>query len=292
MKPGEKLRLLRTRLGMTTRDVSLQSHLFADAHGSPEFCISNAWLTQLETTDSIPSLHKVASLSSIYRVTFSSVASLFGVDLECIGKHQIETALEETHLVGLDVTDPHRAMVFPERLEEGYNLDGTNLLSRIVQHWGEIPIAVLQHLDLRTGHYGFIGLRDLTLQPLLRPGSFVQIDPQERKVRTARCHTEFDRPIYFLELRDGYACGWCELQGNQLTLIPHPLSPCTVRRFDHPRDVEVVGQVVGVAMRLAASMTQTEIGTDKSPGKEDARWAKFEQVPLGASSNNGSSRAV
>jgi len=277
---------------MTTRDVSLQSRHFADAHGSPEFCISNAWLTQLETTDSIPSLHKVASLSSIYHVTFSSVALLFGVNLDCIGKHQIETALEKTHLVDLDVTDPARAMVFPDRLEDGYSLDGTNLLSRIVQHWGEIPIAVLQHLDLRTGHYGFIGLRDLTLQPLLRPGSFVQIDPQERKIRAARWHTEFDRPIYFLELHDGYACGWCELQGNQLTLVPHPLSPCTVRRFDHPRDVEVVGRVVGIAMRLAASMSPAEIGTHKLSRKEDARWARVEPVPVGASNSAGSSGTV
>ena len=292
MKAGENLRLLRTRLGMTTRDVSLQSHLFADARGSSEFRISNAWLTQLETTDSVPSLHKLVSLSSIYRVTFSSMASLFGVDLECIGKHQIETAAEETHLVSLDVADPSRAMVFPDRLEKGYNLDGTNLLSRIVQHWGEIPIAVLQHLDLRTGHYGFIGLRDLTLYPLLRPGSFVQINPQQRKVRTSRWHTEFERPIYFLELRDSFACGWCELQGNQLTLIPHPLSPYTVRRFDHPREVEVVGQVVGVAMRLVGSLVQPEVGALKLPPQEDAAWAKCERVPVKASNNPGSTRVV
>jgi transcriptional regulator with XRE-family HTH domain len=289
---GAKLRLLRTRLGMTTRDVSLQSHLFADARGNTEFYISNPWLTQVETTNSIPSLHKLVSLSSIYRITFASIASLFGVDLECIGKHQIETASEETHLVGLDVADPAKAIVFPDRLEEGYNLDGTNLFSRIVQHWGEIPIAALQHLDLRTGHYGFIGLRDLTLYPLLRPGSFVQINPQERKIQTSRGHTEFDRPIYFLELRDSYACGWCELQGNQLTLIPHPLSPCSVRRFDHPRDVEVVGRVVGVAMRLGQSMSHADEGTLNWSMKEDSGWAKCKGGPVRAGTNPAPSRAV
>ncbi len=69
-------------------------------------------------------------------------------------------------------------------------------------------------------------MHDYTLYPLLRPGSFVQIDPRMRRIQPSRWRTEFDRPIYFLELRNGYACGWCEVQGNELALLPHPLSPC------------------------------------------------------------------
>ena len=48
-----------------------------------------------------------------------------------------------------------------------------------------------------------------------------------------------------VELRDGYACGWCELQGNQLLIIPHHSSPASVRRFTYPREAEIVGRVVG-----------------------------------------------
>ena len=44
-----------------------------------------------------------------------------------------------------------------------------------------------------------------------------------RRIQPSRWRTEFDRPIYFLELRNGYACGWCEVQGNELALLPHPL---------------------------------------------------------------------
>ena len=268
---------------MTTREVSLQSHLFAESEGNPEFCISNAWLTQLENSDSIPSLHKLASLSSIYRITFASCVSLFGVNLESIRKNQLDTTPEETQLVGLDLADSDASVVFPARLEQGCSLDGTNLLSRMVEHWSEIPIAALQKLNLRTKHYGFIGLRDLTLYPLLRPGSFVQIDPQVRRVRASRWHTEFDRPIYFLELRDSYACGWCELQGNELTLLPHPLSPCTVRQFDYPQDVEIVGQVVGVAMRLACSAAEPEVATVKMSNM------KASETPIHAQNNVASS---
>jgi transcriptional regulator with XRE-family HTH domain len=259
VRPGEKLRDLRDRLGITTREVALQSHLIAQIQGNPEFCISNAWLTQLENTDSIPSLHKLASLSSIYRVTFPALASLFGVDLDSIGKYHTQNATDETRPINLDNADTAKTMVFPSHLVEGYSLDGTNLLSRLVDQWGEIPIAVLQHLDLRSQQYGFIGLQDFTLFPMLKPGSLVQIDPQVRKVKASLCHTEFDRSIYFLEVRGGYACGWCEQAGNTLSLLSHPLSPCPVRSFHYPDDVEVVGQVVGVAMRLVASLSRTMV---------------------------------
>src|SRR5262249_49338660 len=83
----------------------------------------------------------------------------------------------------------------------------------------------------------------------LRPGSFVQIDQNLRRVYARPGLTEFDRPVYFVELRDGYACCWCELQGDDLLLIPHPLSPSTTRRFDS-RSAEIVGQVTAVAMRI------------------------------------------
>jgi len=45
----------------------------------------------------------------------------------------------------------------------------------MVELWGEVPIALIQHLDIRHSQYGYVGLEDYTLYPLLRPGSFVQM---------------------------------------------------------------------------------------------------------------------
>ena len=39
------------------------------------------------------------------------------------------------------------------------------------------------------------------MYPLLRPGSFVQIDSHVNRTHPSRWRTEFDRPIYFIELR-------------------------------------------------------------------------------------------
>jgi transcriptional regulator with XRE-family HTH domain len=247
---SEQLKQIRCRLGITTREVADLSQKIAEAEGDPEFHISNAWLTQIENSDSVPSIYKLFSLSSIYRVKFTDLLLLYGVDLQHLSRHQLAAPLPDTHLTNIEVYDQDRTVSFPIRFDRSFDIDNTNLLSRLVEVWGEVPIALIQHLDIRHGLYGYIGLQDMTLYPLLRPGSFVKIDPHVRRVQAMRWRTEFDRPIYFVELRDGYACSWCELQDGHLLLLPHPLSPRPVRRFAHGTDAEIVGQVTAVAMTL------------------------------------------
>jgi hypothetical protein len=103
------------------------------------------------------------------------------------------------------------------------------------------------------------------MYPLLRPGSFVQIDGQAARLQPSEWRTEFDRPIYFVELRDGYACAWCELRGSQLTLIPHPLSACSTRTLAHPGEAEIIGQVTAVAMRLVSANEGHADGSARLP---------------------------
>ena len=69
-RPGDQLRELRNRLGVTTREVEELSRRLAERTGNEEYYISNAWLTQLENKDSVPSIYKLFSLSVIYRSTF------------------------------------------------------------------------------------------------------------------------------------------------------------------------------------------------------------------------------
>ena len=94
---------------------------------------------------------------------------------------------------------------------------------------------------------------NLTLFPLIRPGSLVQIDATQRKIVASKWKTEFDRPIYFVELRSGYVCSWCQVDHGQLMVIPHPHSHQDVKRFDYPSQAEIVGRVTGVAMRIVTS---------------------------------------
>ncbi len=266
MRAGEQLKELRSRLGITTRDVADLSQKIADSESNGEFYISNAWLTEVENSDAIPSIYKLYSLSVIYHVKFAELLGLFGVDVQKIAKQQSETALQRTHLTPVEVFDQTGTVTFPIRFDRGFDRDKTNLLSRMIEVWGEVPIAVIQHLDVRHNMYGYIGLEDRTLYPLLRPGSFVQIDQNSKKIQSLKWRTEYDRPIYFVELRDEYVCSWCELQGTQLILVPHPLSPCGIRQYKYGSEAEVVGRVTGVAMRL--------VGPDEPVPGENARLPK------------------
>jgi hypothetical protein len=59
---------------------------------------------------------------------------------------------------------------------------------------GEFRSGLPQHLHLRNSMYGYIGLADMTLYPLIRPGSLVEIDPSQRKIGAAKWRTEFANP--------------------------------------------------------------------------------------------------
>jgi len=252
LRAGEQLKELRSRLGITTRDVEELSRKIAEDRDNEEFYISNAWLTQLENRVSVPSIFKLFSLSVIYRTKFAELLSVFGVDLDSSAMYQVSLPLQHTHLASIEPLDPEKSVTFPVRFDRGFSLDKTSLISRLVEVWGEVPISLIQKLDVRHCQYGYIGLQDYTMYPLLRPGSFVQIDSEASRVPPSQWRTEFDRPIYFIELRDSYACAWCEVRGSQITLIPHPLSACSTRQFAFPDQAEIIGQVTAVAMRLVA----------------------------------------
>jgi transcriptional regulator with XRE-family HTH domain len=270
-RPGEYLKQTRNRLGITTREVEELSRKVGLESGSEEFYISNAWLTQLENKSSVPSIYKLFTLSVIYRMNFSALLAMFGVVLSDAARLQSCLPLDHTHLASVEASDRDKPITFPIRFDRGFSMEKTNLISRMVELWGEVPISMIQNLDVRHCQYGFIGMDDYTMYPLLRPGSFVQIDRQGNRVNAAKWHSEFDRPIYFVELRDSYACSWAELSGSRLTLIPHPLSGCSTRQFAHPDEAEVLGRVTAVAMRLEARPEAREAAETNDAQKSSRR---------------------
>jgi hypothetical protein len=112
-------------------------------------------------------------------------------------------------------------------------------------------LQFLPRFQRGTQTYAFLGTEDFTMYPLLMPGSFLQVDESRTEVLKEGWHSEYERPIYFIETREEFICSWCNLSdSDELVIQPHPLSPVAPRVFRRPQDAEVVGQVVGVAMRL------------------------------------------
>jgi transcriptional regulator with XRE-family HTH domain len=244
---GDNLKQFRLRLGLTTREVSQASKKIAEEEANTDFMISHARLVQIENGDSTPSVHKLFTLSAIYGVNLSNLLSLY-LDTANTTKHHMAGGLQKTHPLDLEPDDERVA--FPKEFNASYDLSKTNLLSRMVQVWGEIPASLLRQLSLRKTMWGVIGLSDYTMYPLLRPGSLVQIEPSVRKPAESPSRSEYERPIYFVELRDRYICCWCELQRGRLFCVPHPLSPVRIREYAYPQEAEVLGQITAVACRL------------------------------------------
>ncbi len=244
------LKQVRERLGLSVRDVQKASALIAAEEHSFAFYISAARLSQIESGNKAPSPYKTFSLSAIYGIDYVDLLSRYGINLDRVHTYQQLLQLDATHPITSDVHSVDTKITFPVRLDPSFRWEATQLVNRVVALWGEIPAALIQELNPRRHMYGFIGLQDYTMFPLISPGALVMIDGTRRRVIHSGWENEWKRPIYFVELRNGYRCAWCQIDGERITLIPHPMSPATTDSFICPDEAEVVGQVVGVAMRL------------------------------------------
>jgi transcriptional regulator with XRE-family HTH domain len=247
---GLKLKQIRERLNLTLRAVEEFTTGIAETEHNSEFNVSIARLNQIENDGSLPSVFKLYSLAVVYHMTLNDILALYQIDLGKMDAHRRTIPLTRTHKFSASVNDEGKVMRFPIRFDPGFRPEKTAFISRLIESWGEIPLGLLATLDFKKFRYGYIGLDDHTMGPLLRPGSIVQIDETRRRVLNEGWADESGRPIYFIELRYSYECCWCFQRGKDLTMIPHPLSASGPRTIRVPEEGEILGQVVGVAMRL------------------------------------------
>lgn len=243
MLPGSRLRQARERLGLTFRDVERSSYQLASLRGRADFIIHISRLAAIENQGTIPSLHKLYAFSAIYHLNPLDVMNWYDFPLEHHFSDGAEISAPRTHLAA-----PPISLRLPMQFDPAFDLRRTELLSRMVQSWKDLE-GVFFTKDSRY-LYGYVGLEDHMMEPMLRPGSLVLIDPMRRKVKNSGWKNEFERPIYFVDLREGYRCAWCVQELETLILQPHSLSPCAPKIFRFPDEGEVIGQVVGTAIRF------------------------------------------
>jgi len=244
---GQRLRQRREKLGLSLRDVEAASKAIAATHGDdPEFVLQLSQLSYIEARQLVPSIFRVYSLAAIYRLDFREILRWYGLNVDEIPKETGVPHLRRTHTAAL-ASESARV---PIQIDPTFDLKKTQSVTRVIEKWGIVPLSQLANLDKPNHSYGFVGLDDASMYPILLPGSFVQIDQSRNRVETGHWRSEYERPIYFVELRDGYACSWCDVQEGRLHLHAHHRSGIAPRVYKFPTDAEIVGQVVGVAMRL------------------------------------------
>ncbi|HUK47972.1 MAG TPA: helix-turn-helix transcriptional regulator [Terriglobales bacterium] len=248
MTAGSALRIMRERLGLTMRDVETASERLARKRGNEEYLVPISRLSDVETKGVTPSIYRLYSLAVIYRVTFREMLSLYGVELDLTVSDLEASSPPKSHLAR--VLENAKVAQIPIRMDPSFDPRKTLNFGRMVEEWGTVPLIYLDKLSKTGFTYGYIGSEDLTMYPILPPGSFIQVDESRNRVSEGGWHSEYERPIYFVETREDHVCCWCTLTREAIILQPHPLSPVTPRVLPFPQEAEVIGQVVGVAMKL------------------------------------------
>jgi transcriptional regulator with XRE-family HTH domain len=237
---GERLRAIRQRWQLSLREVEERSLRFAQEHGSQSHRVSASWLVRLEREEHELTVSKLIALADIYNIPAEQLL------------HSIH--VESPQSILRQLSSPNATMLLTEGpLEEQakYLIPDTLGIDQLPDETSLLASAGAVQAPFRRG---IIGRRDRTLEPMIPPCSIVHIDTQNRAISSRKDWThEFKRPIYFLMTREGYVCGWCELDKNSewLTLVPHPLSPASSRRWKYRTEIENLGRVVVVAIRLA-----------------------------------------
>ncbi len=231
MLAGQELKNLRQKRNITVRKVEQASRRIADFKGDKQFCISNGWLAQLENGVSQPSSSKLFSLSVIYHVNFWDLLRLYNIDIDDKEKYEPVADPYLTQLISVNNSDWSTGL-------PSYASQSTCFLANANEEDRTANIV-----------YGHLGWADLTMFPMIRPGALLKIDISQDKLTSGEWRNEYERPIFFIELREAYACGWCELHRDQLLIIPHHSSPASVRRFKYPREAEIAGRVVAYSTR-------------------------------------------
>lgn len=246
--PGLRLRQTREALGLTYRDVEKASYQIAVNRGRPDFILHISRLADIENRGVVPSLHKLYSLASILHLD----------PLEISGWY--EAPFRQTFHEGASFPPPRTSLssfpvppILPQLGEGAVASENTELLTR--RPTSVVPMPQVETSADGKHRYGYVGLSDRRMMPLLRPGSTVLIDTTLRCIEDADWSNEYDRPMYFVEIRNGYRCGWFQKDKYRLIMQPHTLSRCAPEAWRTPDDAEVIGQVVGVVSYLGEPWT-------------------------------------
>jgi transcriptional regulator with XRE-family HTH domain len=247
---GVRLRTIRQQWQLSLREVEERSLRIAREQGIQSYRISASWLDRLEREEHELTVSKLIALSGIYNLHPEQLLrSLYPGDTQPEFPGQLSTPNAATLLTEGPSGEPARYLL-QNGLGPDQSPDETTLLPTEA---GSLPTPYRR---------GILGKRDRTLDPMIPPGSIVQIDTQQRAISSRKKWIqEFQRPVYFLMTGDTYACGWCELDkySEWLTLIPHPLSTASSRRWKYRTEIENLGRVVGVAIRFPENLAERRI---------------------------------
>ena len=255
MESGKQIRALREERSMKPSDIERITRNIADAKGNSDFYISHSTLSDIEA-GSIPSIHKLFSLSVALKVSLNDLLSAFGIDL-------LEPSMPKPEVPSNTLAAPvgparEPSFRFQLNFDTQVGTDQTTLLRVQSREFASLPPVLRERFDPTRYRYAFIGSKDDSMADLLPPRSLVEIDTTQKNVDAFVWRTLRERPIYLVWHPQGHTCSWCQVEGKELILIPHPLSQQRVRRFKMPSEANVIGRIINAWLPFDALSSEQQ----------------------------------
>lgn len=237
MHAGERVRQRRFALGLKPSQIERLSNSLAVRLRDPRCSISHSTLAEIEA-GSIPSVYKMLSLAYCLRLTDLHILDWYGIDMYLVRSVLQERASAISTEQQLTAHAGQHDLQFPFAWPEEPAPPKTEFLS---------PSLLTSELaqDKRFRH-ARIGSKDASMMEVVPRGSLVRIDTQQRKVPVFDWKSLWHRPIYFVWHPFGHCCRWCQQNGNELILIPHPGSRDPISSYRMPQEVTILGRVVSI----------------------------------------------
>lgn len=198
----------------------------------------------------LPHTGTMLALAPFHVARISDVMRLLNLWSPSSSQHSLATWLKARSLRDL-----------PLRIEAAPSPTPAIRWKRLLDEWGEWPallsvsmphLRAKQHDLLRLQPAGYLQ----GLDPLVQCGAIVLLEEDDRTTMDVRQDVEeigWNRSLYAIRHREEIICGHLSIEGQRISLIPHPRSS-SHRRFFLRQQVVVLGRFVGLASPLPTGL--------------------------------------
>ena len=260
MEAGKWIRALREERLIKPSDVERITRTVAEAKRNSDFYVPHSTLADIES-GSVPSIHKLFSLAISLKVPLNELLLLFGIDPKEINDFAPVAGPDPAEIQHRLMSGSEPPFRFALNFDTNLATEETKLLRLRPQDTANLPAALMTKVDPVRYRYAVIGANDDSMGDLLPSKSIVQIDTSQNTVRVFAWQTLRERPIYLIWHTDGHTCCWCQADGRELILVPHPVSRQPVRRFKMPREANVVGRVTNAWLPFETAQLKRDVAS-------------------------------
>jgi transcriptional regulator with XRE-family HTH domain len=239
-------------------DVERVSRVLANAKKNTDFYVSHSTLADIEA-GSIPSIHKLFSLAVCFKVPLKELLLSFDIDIDEAELYDAISVEENANAQLPQLREP--SFRFQLNFDINFTATETTLLRLQPQEVQNLPSFFQARFDPLRFRFAVIGTADDGMADLLPPRSLVEVDTAQNTVQVFAWRTLRDRPVYLVWHNGGHACRWCQVEGRELSLVPHPLSAQAVQRFKMPGEATVVGRVTNAWLPFEPIRFQREVAS-------------------------------